>query len=102
MHTESLISFILCIASGLFTMWIGWLIWKKKHYHLLASFNLATYKGDLESLAKFVGQFALFVGGITFILPFALEFVGAGATIIYGILAMGAVVQFFFKTRNPY
>lgn len=102
MTTELIISFFLCIISGLFSIFLGWLIWKKKHYQLLSGFLDEAFQKDPAPMAKIVGVYAIFIGIFTILLPLALEFIGNISFTIYAILIVGSTVYFFFKTQKPY
>ena len=100
MNTEIIAGFTICVISGLFTIVLGWLIWKKEYYHLISGFNAATYKGDKNALGKLVGVFAIIVGVLTMILPFSLEFIGNWTGIVYGVLTIGGCIYVMVKSNR--
>ncbi|MFS0820677.1 DUF3784 domain-containing protein [Bacillus sp. 1P02SD] len=102
-----LAGFIICFLVGLFCIFMGYLIWKKKQLSLIAGYNEETYKGDKEKLAKVVGLFTIFVGLLTILLPFGLEFVSElfgllfGAVITIGSIALIIYVNKLNKPTDP-
>ncbi|MEH7385909.1 DUF3784 domain-containing protein [Bacillus sp. JJ1521] len=99
-----LAGFIVCFFVGLLCIFMGFLIWKKKHLSLIAGYNEETYKGDKEKLAKVVGVFTIIVGLLTMVLPFGLEFVSELFGLLFGaIITIGSIVLVIYviKLNKP-
>ncbi|MGG3801722.1 DUF3784 domain-containing protein [Metabacillus fastidiosus] len=79
---------ITCALVGFISIFLGYLIWIKKELSIIAGFNDKIFKGDRNKLAKAYGLFAIFIGILTFILPFALEFDKSVFVIIYTIIVI--------------
>lgn len=94
------ISFFLCIVSGLFSIVVGWFIWKKDWHHFVASIHPEAYKAQPQKFAQLVGQYAIFTGLLTVVLPFALEQFDSFAFAFYVIFAVGSLFYIFFKIKS--
>lgn len=100
MDSELIGGFAICIVIGLFTIFMGWLIWKKEQYHLISGFNVATYKGDAKKLGKLFGVFAILIGALTMTLPFTLEFIGNWTGIVYGVITVCGSIYVVIKSNK--
>ncbi|THE10464.1 DUF3784 domain-containing protein [Bacillus timonensis] len=99
-----LAGFIICFIVGLLCILMGFLIWKKKQLSFIAGYNEETYKGDKEKLAKVIGLFTIFVGLLTILLPFGLEFVSELFGLLFGaIITIGsiALIVYVNKLNKP-
>ncbi|MEH7235214.1 DUF3784 domain-containing protein [Bacillus sp. JJ1562] len=95
-----LAGFIVCFFVGLFCIFMGFLVWKKKHLSLIAGYNGETYKGDKEKLAKVVGIFTIIIGLLTILLPFGLEFVSGFIGLLFGaIIVIGSIVLVIYVNK---
>jgi succinate-acetate transporter protein len=65
---------------------MGYFIWGKKKLFLIVGYNSKTFRGDSNKLAKAMGIFFIFVGILTFLFVFTLEYFGSYATIFFSII----------------
>ncbi|MEH7223383.1 DUF3784 domain-containing protein [Bacillus sp. JJ1566] len=99
-----LAGFIVCFFVGLLCIFMGFLIWRKKQLSLIAGYKEETFKGDKEKLAKVVGLFTIFVGLLTMLLPFGLEFVSEIFGLLFGaiiVIASIILVVYVNKLNKP-
>ncbi|WP_010678046.1 DUF3784 domain-containing protein [Bacillus timonensis] len=87
-----LAGFIICFLVGFLCIFMGLLIWKKKQLFLIAGYNEETYKGDKEKLAKAVGLFTIFIGILTMLLPFGLEFISEWIGLLFGLITVAGSI----------
>lgn len=80
------IAIIVCCLIGILTIFLGYLIWKKKKLNFIAGFSEEAYKGDKEKLAKAVGLFSIVVGILVIFFPFSLQYIGEFTGIIFTVL----------------
>lgn len=80
---------------------MGYLVWFKKMLFFIAGYNEATFTGDKEQLAKSTGIIAILAGILVIILPFALEFFGKIAVVVFcALILFGIVVIYFVKNKK--
>lgn len=78
--------FVVCGIVSFIMFLFGYLIWKKKHLHLIAGYNEKEFTGNKEKLAKVAGMFSICIGILTFLLPFGLEFIGEFVGVFFAII----------------
>ncbi|PWA07814.1 hypothetical protein DCC39_16080 [Pueribacillus theae] len=86
-----------CSIVSLLFFLFGYLIWKKKMLFLIAGYDEETFVGDKEKLAKMTGIFSIFIGVITFVLPFGLETIGSISGIVYTVIILISTIIFVIK-----
>ncbi|MEH7382771.1 DUF3784 domain-containing protein [Bacillus sp. JJ1533] len=99
-----LAGFIVCFFVGLFCIFMGFLIWKKKQLSLIAGYKEDAYKDDKKKLAKVVGLFTIVIGLLTILLPFGLEFISELFGLLFGaIVVLGSIVLVIYinKINKP-
>jgi Domain of unknown function (DUF3784) len=87
----------ICSIVSLLMILLGYLIWAKKKLFLIAGYDEETFVGDKEKLVKAMGMFSIFIGILTFILPFTLEYIGSFTGYIFAIvIVLGTIVMFIY------
>jgi uncharacterized iron-regulated membrane protein len=87
------LAIIICSIVSLFMILMGYLIWAKKKLFLIAGYNEETFVGNKEKLAKTMGIFSISIGILSFILPFALEYIGSFTGFIFAIIiVLGTII----------
>ena len=79
---------IACIFVSVLLSLFSFVIWKKKDLSFVAGYNEQTFGGDKNKLANAVGIFLMISAVLILMLPFALEFIGASAGIIFAVLTL--------------
>jgi len=83
---------IACIFVSVILFLFSFMIWKKKDLSFVAGYNEQTFRGDKNKLANAVGAFLMISAVLTLILPFALEFIGAIAGILFAIILITGII----------
>lgn len=83
---------ITCIFVSFILFLFSFVIWKRKDLSFVAGYNEQTFSGDKNKLANAVGAFLMISAVLTLILPFALEFVGAIAGILFAIILITGII----------
>lgn len=83
---------ITCIFVSMILFLFSFVIWKKKDLSFVAGYNEQTFSGDKNKLANAVGAFLMISAVLTLILPFALEFIGAIAGILFAIILITGII----------
>ena len=94
---------ITCIFVSVILSLFSFVIWKKKDLSFVAGYNEQTFSGDKNKLANAVGAFLMIIAVLILILPFALEFIGTSAGIIFATILitgiMGLVIYIKFINK---
>ena len=83
---------ITCIFVSVILSLFSCIIWKKKDLSFVAGYNEQTFSGDKNKLANAVGAFLMSSAVLTLILPFALEFIGEFAGIVFAIIIITGII----------
>lgn len=83
---------ITCIFVSVILSLFSFVIWKKKDLSFVAGYNEQTFSGDPHKLANAVGAFLMISAVLTLILPFALQFIGAIAGILFAIILITGII----------
>ena len=83
---------ITCIFVSVILFLFSFVIWKKKDLSFVAGYNEQTFSGDKNKLANAVGAFLMISAVLTLILPFALEFIGAIAGILFATILITGII----------
>jgi succinate-acetate transporter protein len=79
---------------------MGYFILGKKKLFLIVGYNTKTFRGDRNKLAKAMGMFFIFVGILTFLFAFTLEYFGSYATIFFSIIITFASIGIGIYVNN--
>ena len=83
---------IACIFVSVILLLFSFVIWKKKDLSFVAGYNEQTFRGDKNKLANAVGAFLMISAVLILMLPFALEFIGASAGIIFATILITGII----------
>ena len=83
---------VTCIFVSVVLSLFSFVIWKKKDLSFVAGYNEQTFSGNPHKLANAVGAFLMISAVLTLILPFALQFIGAIAGILFAIILITGII----------
>ena len=83
---------VACIFVSVILSLFSFVIWKKRDLSFVAGYNEQTFRGDPHKLANAVGAFLMRSAVLTLILPFALQFIGEIAGILFTIILITGII----------
>ena len=83
---------VVCIFVSVILSLFSFVIWKKKDLSFVAGYNEQTFSGDKNKLANAVGAFLMISAVLILMLPFALEFIGTSAGIIFATILITGII----------